>query len=157
MWCDSLLSQLTYNADFCSAFYNHHGCPRPAPACAAARPPARITYRSTCVHSALPTPDSDDRPAPRMHHSPHRRPGDGGMLSNLGGFVIRMYVSYIVRRSTTGRPSDETLWLPNKEMTKPCEVSDETSTNLFPHFQCQTLQCDTSTLNPRPGGSGPVA
>jgi hypothetical protein len=29
---------------------------------------------------------------------------------------------------------DETSWLPNKEMTKPCEVSDETSTNLFPHF-----------------------
>jgi hypothetical protein len=45
----------------------------------------------------------------------------------------------------------------NKEMTKPCKVSDETSTNLFPHFQCQTLQCDPSTLKPRPGGSGPVA
>ena len=47
--------------------------------------------------------------------------------------------------------SDETLWLPNKETTKPCEVSDETSTNLFPHFQCLTLQCDPSTLKPRHG------
>jgi hypothetical protein len=37
-------------------------------------------------------------------------------------------------------------------MTKLSEVSDETSTNLFPHFQCQTLQCDTSTLKPRLGG-----
>ena len=64
---------------------------------------------------------------------------------------------YIVRRFTTGRLTDETHWLPNKEMTKLSEVSDETSTNLFPHFQCQTLQCDTSTLKPRPGGSGPVA
>ena len=36
-------------------------------------------------------------------------------------------------------------------MTKPCEVSDETSTNLFPHFQCLTLQCDPSTLKPRHG------
>ena len=60
--------------------------------------------------------------------------------------------NYILRRFTTGSPSDETHWLSNKEMTKPCEVSDETSTNLFPHFQCQTLQCDTSTLNLRPGG-----
>ena len=66
-------------------------------------------------------------------------------------------IHYILRRSSTGSPSDETHWLPNKEMTKPCEVSDETSTNLFPHFQCQTLQCDTSTLNLRLGGSGPVA
>jgi len=31
-------------------------------------------------------------------------------------------------------------------MTKLSEVSDETSTKLFPHFKCQTLQCDTSTL-----------
>ena len=29
---------------------------------------------------------------------------------------------YILRRFTTGSPSDETHWLPNKEMTKPCEV-----------------------------------
>jgi hypothetical protein len=58
----------------------------------------------------------------------------------------------LVRRSSTGSPSDETHWLPNKEMTKLSEVSDETSTNLFPHFQCQTLQCDTSTLKLRPGG-----
>ena len=57
----------------------------------------------------------------------------------------------IVRRFTTGSPNDETPWLPNKEMTKPCEVSDETSTNLFPHFQCLTLQCDPSTLKPRHG------
>ena len=68
-----------------------------------------------------------------------------------------LHMSYIVRRLRTGSPSDETPWLPNKEMTKPSEVSDETSTNLFPHFQCQTLQCDPSTLKPRPGGSGPVA
>ena len=31
-------------------------------------------------------------------------------------------------------------------------VSDETSTDRFPHFQCLTLQCDTSTLSLRPGG-----
>jgi hypothetical protein len=39
--------------------------------------------------------------------------------------------------------------LPNKEMTKPCEVNlnDETSTDPFPYFQCLTLQCDPSTLN----------
>ena len=60
--------------------------------------------------------------------------------------------AYILRRFTTGRLSDETPWLPNKEMTKPCEVSDETSTNLFPHFQCLTLQCDPSTLKPWLGG-----
>jgi len=41
---------------------------------------------------------------------------------------------YILGEIRTGSPNDETLWLPNKEMTKPCEVSDETSTNLFPHF-----------------------
>ena len=67
------------------------GLPRPARL--RARPPGSLI--GPLVHSALPTPDSDDRTAPRMHHSPHRRPGDGGMLSNLGGFVIRMYVSYI--------------------------------------------------------------
>ena len=61
-------------------------------------------------------------------------------------------VVYILGEIRTGSPNDETPWLPNKEMTKPCEVSDETSTNLFPHFQCQTLQCDPSTLKPRPGG-----
>jgi hypothetical protein len=69
--------------------------------------------------------------------------------------LTRRYTSisyYIVRRLRTGRPSDETTWLPNKEMTKPCEVSDETSTNLFPHFQCLTLQCDPSTLKPQLGG-----
>ena len=38
-----------------------------------------------------------------------------------------MYISNTVRRLRTGRPSDETPWLHNKEMTKPCEVSDETS------------------------------
>ena len=42
---------------------------------------------------------------------------------------------------------DGTHWLPNKEMTKLWEVSDETSTDRFPHFQCLTLQCDTSTLS----------
>ena len=41
---------------------------------------------------------------------------------------------YILGEIRTGSPNDETPWLPNKEMTKPCEVSDETSTNLFPHF-----------------------
>ncbi len=41
---------------------------------------------------------------------------------------------YILGEIRTGSPNDETLWLPNKEMTKPCEVIDETSTNLFPHF-----------------------
>ena len=52
---------------------------------------------------------------------------------------------YILRRFTTGRLTDETHWLPNKEMTKLSEISDETSTKLFAYFQCQTLQCDTST------------
>ena len=41
-------------------------------------------------------------------------------------------------------------------MTKLWAVSDETSTDRFPHFQCLTLQCDTSTLNLRLGGSGVV-
>ena len=59
---------------------------------------------------------------------------------------------YIFRRFTTGNPSDEPPWLPNKEMTKLCEISDETSTDRFPHFQCLTLQCDPSTLNLRLGG-----
>ena len=59
---------------------------------------------------------------------------------------------YIVRRFTTGSPIDGTHWLPNKEMTKLWEVSDETSTDRFPHFQCLTLQCDTSTLSLRSGG-----
>ena len=48
-------------------------------------------------------------------------------------FPSDLYI-YIVGEIRTGSPNDETLWLPNKEMTKPCEVSDETSTNLFPHF-----------------------
>jgi hypothetical protein len=75
-----------------------------------------------------------------------------------GGSVQRVLVRfYILRRFTTGRLTDETHWLPNKDMTKLSEVSDETSTKLFPHFQCQTLQCGPSTLKPRPGGSGPVA
>ena len=51
----------------------------------------------------------------------------------------------------------EPPWLPNTEMTKLCEVSDETSTDRFPHFQCLTLQCDPSTLTLRLGGSGRVA
>ena len=58
---------------------------------------------------------------------------------------------YILRRFTI----DGTHWLPNKEMTKLWEVSDETSTDRFPHFQCLTLQCDTSTgstLSLRSGG-----
>ncbi len=42
--------------------------------------------------------------------------------------------SLTVGEIRTGSHNDETLWLPTKEMTKPCEVSDETSTNLFPHF-----------------------
>jgi hypothetical protein len=41
-----------------------------------------------------------------------------------------LYYTEIYYRS----PNDETHWLPNKEMTKLSEVSDETSTNLFPHF-----------------------
>ena len=59
-----------------------------------------------------------------------------------------LYLSEIYYRS----PIDGTHWLPNKEMTKLWEVSDETSTDRFPHFQCLTLQCDTSTLSLRPGG-----
>jgi len=61
-----------------------------------------------------------------------------------------MNYDYIVRRFGTGRLTDETHWLPNKEMTKLSEVSDETSTKLSAHLQCQTLQCDTSTLTLKP-------
>jgi hypothetical protein len=63
---------------------------------------------------------------------------------------ICMNYDYIVRRFGTGRLTDETHWLPNKEMTKLSEVSDETSTKLSAHLQCQTLQCDTSTLTLKP-------
>ena len=73
----------------------------------------------------------------------------GGMRMRHGR---RDSACYIIRRFTTGNPSDEPPWLPNKEMTKLCEVSDETSTDRFPHFQCLTLQCDASTLNLRLGG-----
>jgi hypothetical protein len=38
-------------------------------------------------------------------------------------------LSYIVRRFTTGSPSDETHGMSNNEMTKLSEVSGETSTN----------------------------
>ena len=38
---------------------------------------------------------------------------------------------YIFRRFTTGSPIDGTHWLPNKEMTKLWEVSDETSISLY--------------------------
>ena len=54
-----------------------------------------------------------------------------------------------IRRSGTGSPSDETHWLPNKEMTKLCEVSDETSTNLFPHSLHFALpQCPEAEQRP---------
>jgi len=58
--------------------------------------------------------------------------GTVGTVRALRALSVRS--SYIIRRLRTGSPNDETPWLPNKEMTKPCEVSDETSTNLFPHF-----------------------
>jgi hypothetical protein len=57
-----------------------------------------------------------------------RERGDGRSVS----FGWRTF--YIIRRFGTGRLTDETHWLPNKEMTKLSEVSDETSTKLFPHF-----------------------
>ena len=65
---------------------------------------------------------------------------------------VMPHTLYIVRRFTTGSPIDGAHWLPNKEMTKLWEVSDDTSTDRFPHFQCLTLQCDTSTLSLRSGG-----
>ena len=68
-----------------------------------------------------------------------------------------LYRTDILRRSRPVALMTKPPWLPNKEMTKLSEVSDETLTNLFPHFQCLTLQCDPSTLKPRLGGSGPVA
>ena len=34
--------------------------------------------------------------------------------------------AYIIRSFTTGSPIDGTHWLPNKDMTKLWEVSDET-------------------------------
>jgi len=55
-------------------------------------------------------------------------------IPNLDLQSFSFITPYILRRLRTGSPSDETPCLPNKEMTKPCEVSDETSTNLFPHF-----------------------
>ena len=69
---------------------------------------------------------------------------------SVNAYTMRPH--YILRRFTTGSPIDGTHWLPNKEMTKLWEVSDETSTDRFPHFQCLTLQCDTSTLSLRSGG-----
>ena len=36
-------------------------------------------------------------------------------------FIFRRF--YILGEIRTGSPNDETPWLPNKEMTKPCEVS----------------------------------
>ena len=65
----------------------------------------------------------------------------GNQLAN------RVNVRYIVRRFTTGSPIDGTHWLPNKEITKLWEVSDETSTDRFPHFQCLTLQGVTRRLS----------
>ena len=53
-------------------------------------------------------------------------------------------VTHHSERFTT---SEETPQLPNTAMKELCEVSDETSTDRFPHFQCLTLQCDTSILN----------
>ena len=41
---------------------------------------------------------------------------------------------YNFRRFTSH--SDEAHWLPNTVMTKLWEVSDETPTDRFPHFQC---------------------
>ena len=63
----------------------------------------------------------------------------------------------IIREIRTGSPSDETKWLPNKEMSKLCEVSDETSTKLVPALSVSdTPVCDTSTLKPLgSGGPGP--
>jgi hypothetical protein len=96
--------------------------------------------------------------APRLHRQLRRALSEmRGELDLAWSDQGQLENAYTVRRFTTGRLTDETHWFPNKEMTKISEVSDETSTNLFPHLQCQTLQCDTSTLKPRPGGAGPVA
>ena len=87
---------------------------------------------------------------------PSRQPGARGDRSTPGPSpeTVGLNVSLVGVSVRCGAlsPIDGTQWLPNKEMTKLWEVSDETSTDRFPHFQCLTLQCDTSTLNLRPGG-----
>ena len=58
-------------------------------------------------------------------------------------------LTYIVRRFTTGSPSDETHGLSNNEMTKLSEVSDETSTNqIHPSLQAPSaglVACDVQS------------
>jgi hypothetical protein len=75
------------------------------------------------------------RTGPAMCRTPSTLiPVSRASLARSASATVSAPYLYILRRFTTGSPNDETLWLPNKEMTKPCEVSDETSTNLFPHF-----------------------
>ena len=71
---------------------------------------------------------------PRAQRRCSRRRLGRRRAQSLARLASRSSPIYILGEIRTGSPNDETLWLPNKEMTKPCEVSDETSTNLFPHF-----------------------
>ena len=54
----------------------------------------------------------------------------------------------------TPHASDETHWLPNKDMTKLWEVSDETSTDRFPHFQCLYIYDLRGARAPPAAGGG---
>jgi hypothetical protein len=99
---------------------------------------AGLPARCVRLHDRQVIPRSGAR---RLRYSVRYVPGVGAEItisishSRLTGAArVILFTRYIIRRLHTGSPSDETLWLPNKEMTKPCEVSDETSTNLFPHF-----------------------
>ena len=87
-----------------------------------------------------PLPRVASRTAPLAFYSrfgrdvvrPSERPSC--VHGTLSPFAVWALISYGDCVPVALVASDETLWLPNKEMTKPCEVSDETSTNLFPHF-----------------------
>ena len=68
--------------------------------------------------------DGDALARPCQHDDPGANPGAGPTSRDL--YLYRSEVYY-------GSPIDGTHWLPNKEMTKLWEVSDETSTDRFPH------------------------
>jgi hypothetical protein len=95
---------------------------------------AGLPARCIRLHDRQVIPRSGAR---RLRYSVRYVPGVGAeitisishtRLTSAARVIFTRYIIYIVRRFTTGSPSDETPWLPNKEMTKPCEVSDETST-----------------------------
>ena len=74
-------------------------------------------------------------PAPGEKPSGSAAPSKATCNSEITGgrAVLSAFSLYprrnILREIRTGSPSDETLMLLNTDMTKPCEVSDETSSN----------------------------